>query len=79
MTTATAPGMEQVIEAIYESLQNDNEDIDVHIDNLKRAMAAAGKKEAVFSPGRLAQNNREGRKTMQAYFRRHGVTVVFEK
>lgn len=79
MTTTIAPGMEQAIEAIYESLQNDNEDIDAHIANLKRAMAAAGKKEAVFAPDRLAQNNREGRKMMQSYFRRHGVTVVFER
>ncbi|MBI4030449.1 MAG: hypothetical protein HY370_02130 [Proteobacteria bacterium] len=77
-TTANALNMEQAIEAIYVSLQNDNEDIDIHIGDLKRAMAAAGKKEAAFSPRRLAQNNREGRKMMQAYFRRHGVTVVFE-
>jgi hypothetical protein len=74
-----ALSVEQAVEEIYTSLQNDNEDIDTHIANLKAALAAAGKKEAVFAPARLAQNNREGRKTMQAYFRKRGVSVVFEK
>lgn len=74
------PGLsvEQAIEEIYQSLHNDNEDIDLHIRNLKEALAAAGKKEAVFTSSRLSHNNREGRKTMQAYFRKRGVTVVFE-
>jgi hypothetical protein len=34
-------------------------------------------KEAVFDPARLVQNNRSGRKLMQAYFRQRGVTVKF--
>ena len=74
----TALTIDEAVEEIYKSLHNDNEDIDLHIGNLKAALAAAGKKEAVFKPERLWQSNREGRKTMQAYFRRHGVTVVFE-
>ena len=71
--------VQQSIEKIYESINNDNEDIDLHIANLKDALTAEGKKEAVFEPTRLAQNNREGRKMMQAYFRKRGVTVKFEK
>jgi hypothetical protein len=71
--------IEQSIEKIYESLNNDNADIDLHIANLKNALIAEGKKEAVFEPGRLAQNNREGRKMMQAYFRKRGVAVSFSK
>lgn len=66
-------------EAIYASLINDNEDLDFHIANLKSAMAAEGQKEAVFEPERLAQNNREGRKMMQAYFKKRGVKVSFSK
>ncbi len=74
----TALTIDEAVEAIYKSLHNDNEDIDLRIGELKAALKAAGKKEAVFQPVRLSHNNREGRKTMQAYFRRHGVTVVFE-
>ena len=74
----TALTIDEAVEEIYKSLHNDNEDIDLHIANLKAALKAAGKKEAVFAPARLSQNNREGRKMMQSYFRRHGVTVVFE-
>jgi hypothetical protein len=69
-----------VIEAtsrIYESLQANNADIDLHIANLKAALARAGQKEAMFDPAKLMQNNRSGRKLMQAYFRQRGVTVTF--
>ena len=65
------------IESIYASLAADNADLDAHIAALKAAMAREGVKEAVFEPGRLAQNNRQGRKFMQAYFRQRGVTVAF--
>ena len=70
--------IEQALEDIYTSLHNDNEDIDLHIANLKTALTAAGQKEAVIAPARLWQNNREGRKTLQAYFKKRGVNVVFE-
>lgn len=62
---------------IYESLQADNADIDLHIETLKAALSREGLKEAVFDPSRLAQNNRSGRKLMQAYFRQRGVTVKY--
>ncbi|MFD1746658.1 hypothetical protein ACFSE1_14385 [Rhizobium helianthi] len=65
------------INRIYESLQADNADLDVHIATLKAALAREGLKEAVFEPARLAHNNRSGRKLMQAYFRQRGVTVKF--
>lgn len=71
------PSLAEAIEAIYASLAADNADLNTHIANLKAAMAREGAKEAVFEPGRLAQNNRVGRKTMQAYFRQKGVKVVF--
>ncbi|PWW04482.1 hypothetical protein DFR52_1011181 [Hoeflea marina] len=62
---------------IYQSLQADNADIDIHIAALKAAMAREGLKQAVFDPARLAHANRSGRKLMQAYFRQRGVTVTF--
>ena len=67
----------QAIENVYASLADDNRDIDDHIDALKVALKAEGKKEATFVPARLAQNNRQGRKMMQAYFKKRGVTVAF--
>ncbi|MCC5979093.1 MAG: hypothetical protein JJU21_13605 [Salinarimonas sp.] len=74
----SADSIEAVTEDIYTALQNDNEDIDRHIARLKEALAAAGAKQAAFDPARLVQNNRAGRKLMQAYFKKRGVTVVFE-
>ncbi|WP_116654088.1 hypothetical protein [Pelagibacterium sediminicola] len=71
------PNLAEAIDAIYASLAADNADLDTHIANLKRVMAREGAKEAVFEPARLAQNNRAGRKTMQAYFRQRGVKVAF--
>lgn len=65
-------------DAIYQSLSADNDDIDFHIENLKTAMKTANIKEAVFEPERLSQNNRQGRKMMQSYFKKRGVKVVFQ-
>jgi len=67
----------QAIENIYTSLQQGNRDIDTHITALKASLAAEGKKEAVFDASRLAQNNRQGRKMMESYFRQRGVVVSF--
>lgn len=73
----TMPDLAAAKEAVYQSLQNDNEDIELHIANLKQALTAAGEKEAIFDPQRLAHNNRAGRKMMQSYFKKRGVKVSF--
>lgn len=65
------------IDNVYASIRADNAELDAHIAALKVAMAREGTKEAVFDPAKLAQNNRSGRKLMQAYFRQRGVTVKF--
>lgn len=70
--------LEEAKEAIYESLRNDNLDIDLHILALKDAMHAYGVTEANFDPVKLSQNNRSGRKMMQSYFKKRGVKVVFK-
>jgi hypothetical protein len=67
----------QAIDNIYASIKADNADLDQHIAALKAVMARDGVKEAVFEPGKLAQSNRQGRKLMQAYFRKKGVAVGF--
>lgn len=69
--------VQQAIDDIYASLRDDNRDLDAHINALKAALAREGVKEATFEPAKLAQNNRQGRKLMQSYFRKKGVTVVF--
>lgn len=69
--------VEEATNNIYQSLHADNVDIDAHIAALKAALAKAAQKEAVFDPAKISQNNRAGRKTMQAYFRQRGVTVKF--
>jgi len=69
--------LNEAIDNIYESIKNDNEELDAQIAALKAAMAREGVKEAVFEPGKLAQSNRQGRKIMQSYFRKKGVTVSF--
>ncbi|WGI73283.1 hypothetical protein QC756_12995 [Sinorhizobium meliloti] len=71
------PTVADATNRIYESLQADNADLDAHIAALKAALAREGLKQAVFDPARLAQNNRSGRKLMQAYFRQRGVTVKY--
>lgn len=72
MTTLTK---DQALENVYASLINDNEDIDQHIAALKTALG--GEKDVTVDPARLPQNNRQGRKMMQSYFKKRGVIVTF--
>lgn len=69
--------LEEAKQAVYQSLEDNNDNIDFHILNLKKAMTEEGVKEAVFDPEKLAQNNRQGRKMMQSYFKKRGIKVVF--
>ena len=73
----TDVSVSEAIEAIYASIRNDNEELDAHIATLKGAMAREGLKEATFETAKLVQPNRQGRKLMQSYFRKKGVTVGF--
>ncbi len=67
----------EALEQIYVSLQNDNAEIDARIRDAKAAMVAEGVKVLTVAPSRLAQNNRQGRKIMQSYFKKRGVIVEF--
>lgn len=73
----TTLNVEQALENIYTSLRNDNEDIDSHITHLKTALAAKNEKTVAVDPTRLVQNNRQGRKLMQSYFKKRGLIVTF--
>ena len=69
--------LKAIIDSIYQALENDNQDLDIKISELKSAMKDNGIKEAEFETAKLAQNNRQGRKLMQAYFRQRGVAIKF--
>lgn len=71
------PTVAEATSRIYQSLQADNADIDTHIATLKAALTREGLKEVIIDPAKLVQNNRSGRKLMQAYFRQRGVSVKF--
>ncbi|RWK97941.1 MAG: hypothetical protein EOR53_03835 [Mesorhizobium sp.] len=71
------PTVAEATDSIYASLGANNADIDAKIAALKAALTRERLEQAVFDPTRLAQNNRSGRKLMQAYFRQRGVSVRF--
>lgn len=71
--------LQSAIEGVYTSLHNNNIDLDQAIAALKRVMIQEKIKEVSFEPKRLAQNNRSGRKLMQAYFRKRGIAVCFSE
>ena len=75
----TNAALEPLLENIYTSLNNGNEGLDAHIAALKNALAAQGMKEVAVDTAKLAQANRQGRKTMQSYFKQRGVLVTFPK
>ncbi len=74
----TTPTLQQALENIYTSLQNGNEDIDTHIAVLKSILQASKMDSVAVDATRLAQNNRQGRKMMQSYFKKRGVSVTFD-
>ena len=74
MTSLT---LEQALENIYASLKDDNKDIDAHIIALKIVLYAQGAKSVEVDPTKLAEPNRQGRKTMQSYFKKRGVSITF--
>jgi len=70
---------EEILDNIYSSLEDDNADIDIHIKTLKSYLLKSGNKIVEIDTSRLVQNNREGRKRMQSYFKKRGVIVSFKK
>jgi len=71
--------LDTIKEAIYESIRNDNDGLDDNIKALKEVLKEQGTKEAMFEPGKLVQNNRQGRQMMKSYFKKRGVIVKFDK
>jgi len=68
----------QALESVYQSLHDDNRDLDAHIATLKQALDAEGKNAVEADASRIPTPNRQGRKMMQAYFKQRGVIVSFK-
>jgi hypothetical protein len=68
-----------ILETVYASLHADNAGLDGHIATLKDALIAADEKTVEMEPERLPQNNRQGRKMLQTYFKKRGVVVQYAK
>ena len=66
----------QALENIYTALHNNNHEIDDRIAELKTAIDG---NTVEMQAERLPLNNREGRKTLQAYFKKQGIIVNFAK
>ena len=73
----TNAALNQALDDIYASLRNNNEGLDQHIIALKIILHANKEKSVEIDPAQLAQPNRQGRKLMQSYFKKRGVTVTF--
>lgn len=70
--------VENALEAVYTSLENDNKDIDACIVTLKSAMKDEGAKKVEIDNARLPVPNREGRNMLKSYFKKRGVLVSFK-
>ncbi|MES2984453.1 MAG: hypothetical protein V4735_04610 [Pseudomonadota bacterium] len=69
--------IKQALAAVHASLHGNNVGLDAAIAGLKEALAAAGEKSVQMEKEGLPQNNRQGRKMLQTYFKKRGVVVVF--
>jgi hypothetical protein len=70
--------VKDALEVVHAALDADNQGIDEAIASLKAALASAGQTQVTMDATRLPQSNRQGRKLLQSYFRKRGVTVVFD-
>ncbi len=73
MTDAVKTALDEV----HAALNNDNEGLDEKIAALKIALVAKGDKTVTMDQTLLPQNNRQGRKMLQTYFKKRGVVVVY--
>ena len=71
------PSVKQALETIHTALNDNNVGLDAAIAAAKIALAEAGEKKLLMEKERLPQNNRQGRKMLQTYFKKRGVEVVY--
>ncbi len=71
--------VETALKDVHASLNDNNVGLDGKIAALKAALAEAGEKHVLMDATLLPQNNRQGRKMLQTYFKKRGVVVEFKK
>ncbi len=71
------PSVKAALEAVHAALNDNNVGLDACILVLKTALHQAGEKTVSMEPTRLPQNNRQGRKMLQTYFKKRGVIVEY--
>jgi hypothetical protein len=71
------PSIKAALENVHASLNDNNVNLDACIAALKAALAEAGEKTVTMDQTRLPQNNRQGRKMLQTYFKKRGVMVEY--
>ena len=69
--------VKQALENVHASLNDNNTGLDAAIAALKAVLVERGEKQVVMQKERLPQNNRQGRKMLQTYFKKRGVDVVY--
>ncbi len=69
--------VKEALEKVHASLDENNIGLDAAIADLKAAMLVAGEKTVTMVKERLPQNNRQGRKMLQTYFKKRGVAVEY--
>jgi hypothetical protein len=69
--------VKQALEAVHAALNDNNTGLDAAIAALKTVLAQTGEKQVQMDQTRLPQNNRQGRKMLQTYFKKRGVAVVY--
>lgn len=65
------------LESVHAALNDNNVNLDACIAALKAALAEADQKTVTMDQTRLPQNNRQGRKMLQTYFKKRGVMVEY--
>lgn len=72
-----ADTVKAALDEVHAALNADNVGLDEKIAALKAALDAKGEKTVTMDQTLLPQNNRQGRKMLQTYFKKRGVSVVY--
>lgn len=72
-----ADTVKQALDKVHACLDDNNNGLDPSIAALKAVLAEQGMKSVEMDKERLPQNNRQGRKMLQTYFKKRGVVVTF--
>lgn len=70
--------VKDALEKVHACLNDGNQGLDPAIAELKAALFAAGEKSVEMQRTRLPENNRQGRKILQTYFKKRGVIVTYD-